>query len=87
MRAAAAKLLASWFDIALSEVSDGDKEVGVSWKGDDGGVMRSFIRFLGLFDVVGPGEVAAVEAVLSVFASRPSICDVFVFEGVFQFGR
>ncbi|TFK34512.1 nuclear condensing complex subunit [Crucibulum laeve] len=80
VRVAAGKLVASWFDAVLS-----DKEAiqEVSWSGDDGGIMRGFISFLSLFDVVGPGEAIAVDAVLSVFVTRPEIPDMFVFSDNF----
>ncbi len=79
VRLAAGKLIASWFDKILGEVMVSD---GETWKGDDGGVMRAFIAFLGLFDVVGPGEVIAIDAMLSIFITRPELIDVFEFPGL-----
>ena len=84
VRLAAGKLVASWFDKVLGEATLPD---GEAWKGDDGGVMRAFIAFLGLFDVVGPGEVIAVDAMLSVFITRPELVDVFEFPGWITFMR
>lgn len=78
VRLAAGKLVASWFDKVLGEATVLDEE---AWKGDDGGVMRALTAFLGLFDVVGPGEVIAVDAMLSVFITRPGLVDVFEFPG------
>jgi condensin complex subunit 3 len=78
VRVAAGKMVASWFDMVLADAGD----VGeATWTGDDGGVMKGFIRFLSLFDVVGPGEAVAVDAMLSIFVTRPDISDVFVFPG------
>ncbi|KAG6812899.1 hypothetical protein H0H92_015634 [Tricholoma furcatifolium] len=76
VRVAAGKLAASWFDIVLAETSDSDD---YTWDGDDGGIMKGLLKFLTLFDVVGPGEAVAVDAVLSIFVTRPTISDVFVF--------
>jgi condensin complex subunit 3 len=78
VRVAACKLIASWFDTAMGEAT---KTQGSTWNGDDGGVMKGLIHFLGLFDVVGPGEAVAVDAVLSILTTRPDIPDVFTFEG------
>ena len=36
------------------------------------------VRFLGLFEVVGP-QALAVDAVLSNFTTRPAVPDAFVF--------
>ncbi|KAK2461192.1 hypothetical protein APHAL10511_006719 [Amanita phalloides] len=76
VRLAAGKLIASWFDKVLGEAVIPD---GETWRGDDGGLMRGFVAFLGLFDVVGPGEVAAVDATLSIFITRPELTDAFEF--------
>ena len=78
VRVAAGKLVASWFDTAMVEAP---KTVERTWNGDDGGVMKGLIHFLGLFDVAGPGEAVAVDAVLSILTIRPDIPDVFTFEG------
>ena len=43
--------------------------------------MKGLIHFLRLFDVAGPGEAIAVDAVLSILTIRPDIPDVFTFEG------
>ena len=79
VRLAAGKLIASWFDKILGEAMASE---GGTWKGDDGGVMKAFIAFLGLFDVVGPGEVIAIDAMLSIFITRPELIDVFEFPGL-----
>ncbi|KAF8635423.1 hypothetical protein AX15_000413 [Amanita polypyramis BW_CC] len=76
VRLAAGKLVASWYDKLLGEVTIPE---GETWKGDDGSVMRGFVAFLGLFDVVGPGEAIAVDAMLSIFVTRPELADVFEF--------
>ncbi|KAH0581314.1 hypothetical protein H2248_012409 [Termitomyces sp. 'cryptogamus'] len=76
VRVAAGKLVTSWFDVVLTEPSETED---FTWNGDDGGIMKGLLRFLTLFDVVGPGEAAAVDAVLSVFVTRPNIPDAFVF--------
>lgn len=78
VRVAAGKLLASWFDTAMAEVPKTEES---TWEGDDGGVMKGLIHFLGLFDVVGPGEAVAVDAVLSIFTTRPDLPDIFTFQG------
>lgn len=80
VRVAAGKLVASWFDAAMAETPKTEKS---TWDGDDGGVMKGLIHFLGLFDVVGPGEAVAVDAVLSIFTTRPDIPDGFTFQGSF----
>ena len=79
VRLAAGKLIASWFDKILGEAMVSSEE---TWMGDDAGVMRAFLAFLGLFDVVGPGEVIAIDAMLSIFITRPELIDVFEFPGL-----
>ncbi|KAF8962585.1 nuclear condensing complex subunit [Flammula alnicola] len=81
VRVAAGKLVTSWFDAVLVEAQKANEES--TWEGDDGGVMKGLIHFLGLFDVVGPGEAVAVDAVLSVFTTRPDVPDVFVFSDAY----
>lgn len=78
VRVAAGKLVASWFDTVMAEVLKAEES---NWDGDDGGVMKGLIHFLTLFDVVGPGEVVSVDAILSIFTTRPDIPDVFIFKG------
>ncbi|KAG6815820.1 hypothetical protein H0H87_011119 [Tephrocybe sp. NHM501043] len=80
VRVAAGKLAASWFDIVTAEVNEAED---YTWDGDDGGIMKGFLRFLTLFDVVGSREAIAVDAVLSIFVTRPNIPDVFVFPEVY----
>ena len=80
VRVAAGKLLASWFDTAMAEAPKTEES---TWEGDDGGVMKGLIHFLSLFDVVGPGEAVAVDAVLSIFTTRPDLPDIFTFQGWF----
>ncbi|KAF8182055.1 nuclear condensing complex subunit [Pholiota molesta] len=70
VRVAAGKLVASWFDAVLAEAQTADAQG--SWEGDDGGVMKGLVRFLGLFDVVGPGGLL-----------RPDVPDVFIFSDGF----
>ena len=82
VRVAAGKLVTTWFDgICGEKVEEGDDH---TWEGDDGGVMKGLVRFLSLFDVVGPGEALAVDAILAVFSTRPETCDVFVFSGALR---
>jgi condensin complex subunit 3 len=81
VRLAAGKLVASWFDKVLSEATIPEDE---TWTGDDGGIMRGFVAFLGLFDVVGPGESIAVDAILSIFVTRPELADAFIFQGKYR---
>ncbi|KAG5636580.1 hypothetical protein H0H81_007551 [Sphagnurus paluster] len=80
VRVAAGKLATSWFDMVLAEPSQSEDP---SWEGDDGGIMKGFLKFLALFDVVGPGEAIAVDAMLSIFVTRPNIPDVFLFPDKF----
>lgn len=81
VRVAAGKLVAAWFDAVLADTAeDGGADLG-AWEGDDGGVMKGLVRFLGLFDVFGTGEAIAVDAVLSVLTTRPDVSDAFVFPG------
>ncbi|KAK0203511.1 nuclear condensing complex subunit [Desarmillaria ectypa] len=80
VRVAASKMLASWFDLVHSK---NEPPIDVTWEGDDGGVMKGFIQFLCLFDVVGPGVAIAVDAVLSQFNLRPTVPDAFVFTDQF----
>ncbi|KAL0578384.1 chromosome condensation complex Condensin, subunit G [Marasmius crinis-equi] len=76
VRVATGKLVTSWFDLAMSDSQDASE---ASFGGDDGGVMHAFAKFLGLFDVVGPGEEVAVDAMLAVFTTRPALPESFVF--------
>ena len=78
VRVATGKMVGSWFDKVSTEA---DEVEGRTWSVDDGGVMKGFVNFLSLFDVVGPGEAVAVDAMLSIFVTRPDISDVFVFSG------
>ena len=78
VRAAAGKLVTSWYDLAHAESQDFSEP---PFGGDDGGVMRAFDKLLGLFDVVGPGEEVAADAMLAVFTTRPTLPDGFVFAG------
>ena len=81
MRVAAGKAVAAWFDVLITEGQAGTQGRHNLWTGDDGGVMWGFVNFLTLFDVVGPGEAIATDAVLSIFVTRPELLDVFVFDG------
>jgi condensin complex subunit 3 len=78
VRVATGKMVGSWFDMVMTEPDEPDD---ASWAGDDGGVMKGFVKLLSLFDVVGPGEAVAADAMLSLFVTRPDICDAFVFPG------
>ncbi|TFK73394.1 hypothetical protein BDN72DRAFT_761779 [Pluteus cervinus] len=77
VRLAAGKMIASWFDAVVAD--EDQEEQDVTWEGDEAGVMKGFVRFLALFDVVGPGQVIAVDAVLSIFVTRPDLLDSFIF--------
>ncbi|KAK7023043.1 nuclear condensing complex subunit [Favolaschia claudopus] len=74
VRLAASKMVAAWFELVLA-----DPVEELPWTGDDGGIMAGLIAFLTLFDVVGPGEAVAVDALLSLAGSRADVFDVFVF--------
>lgn len=80
VRVAAGNMITKWLDIAMSE-QDPPGQLPETWVGDDGGVMKGFINFLTFFDVVGPGEAIAVDAMLSVFTTKPALLDAFVFSG------
>ncbi|KAJ7598768.1 nuclear condensing complex subunit [Mycena floridula] len=80
VRVAVGKLLETWFDIALAQVKEPEEQ---SWTGDDSGVMRGFIQFLTFFDVVGPGEAVAADAMLSIFTTRPKLSELFVFQDAY----
>ncbi|KAJ3774574.1 nuclear condensing complex subunit [Lentinula raphanica] len=82
VRVAAGKMITKWLDIAMSE-PDPPGLPSHTWAGDDGGIMKGFISFLAYFDVVGPGEVIAVDAMLSVFTTRPALLDAFIFSDDF----
>ncbi|KAI3616327.1 condensin subunit cnd3 [Moniliophthora roreri] len=76
VRAAAGKLVTGWFELVSSEP---DNQATSTWTGDDGGVMKGLVKFLQLFDVVGPGAAVAVDAVLAIFTMKPNLSNVFVF--------
>ncbi|KAK0449796.1 nuclear condensing complex subunit [Desarmillaria tabescens] len=80
VRVATSKILANWFDLVHSK---NEGPIDVTWEGDDGGVMKGFIQFLCLFDVVGPGVAIAVDAVSSQFNLRPTLLDAFIFTDQF----
>ncbi|EAU89293.2 condensin subunit Cnd3 [Coprinopsis cinerea okayama7 len=83
VRVAAGKLLAKWFDIVQAESSAEEEQDPEAWVGDDGGLMKAFIKFMGLFDVIGSGEAIAVDAVTCIFVTRPDIPDAFVFPDLY----
>jgi condensin complex subunit 3 len=83
VRVVAGKLVTSWFDATAAEALKDEGDT-MSWEGDDGGVMKGLVHFLSLLDVVGPGENVAVDAVLSIFTTRPDVPDAFVFSGVLK---
>lgn len=88
VRVAAGKVVCAWFDFVSAEgerLNGKDEEVG--WEGDDAGVMKSLMSFLGLFDVLGrggpgEGEAVAIDAVLSIFTTRREVLDCFLFDGL-----
>ncbi|KAF7325646.1 hypothetical protein MKEN_00414500 [Mycena kentingensis (nom. inval.)] len=77
VRVAAAKMVYTWFELVLADPARADD--ALPWDGDDGGIMAALIAFLNLFDVVGPGEAIAVDAVLSLLTTRPDLFDVVTF--------
>ncbi|KAG7448853.1 ARM repeat-containing protein [Guyanagaster necrorhizus] len=79
VRVAVSKMLANWFDLTKNQ----DMSIDDTWEGDDSGVMKGFIQFICLFDVVGPGVTIAVDAVLSQFNLRPALLDAFIFTDQF----
>ncbi|KAJ7635072.1 nuclear condensing complex subunit [Roridomyces roridus] len=70
VRLAAGKMMATWFDLVTSEPPS-----DFPWAGDDGGIMHALIGFLNLFDVVGPGEAVAVDAILALSSARSGLFD------------
>lgn len=85
VRVAAGKLLTKWFDVILSESDAAQEDDALAgWEGDDSGLMKGLIRFLSLFDVIGSGEVIAVDTLISIFVTRPDIPEAFAFPGKFS---
>ncbi|KAL1742526.1 nuclear condensing complex subunit [Schizophyllum fasciatum] len=80
VRMAAAKMVTGWFERMLVAEEEGPANAPPQWRGDEGGIMHAFIRFLCLFDVVGMGEAVATDAVLSVLVTKPQYAEAFVFE-------
>lgn len=80
VRVSAGKVVTQWFDWVIAPEHQ-EEETEDDWQGDDGGVMKGLIKFLGLFDVVGPGEAVAVDALLSVLTNKNDLLGVFVFPG------
>lgn len=71
VRAGAAKMLAGWYDWAAHDASEAEEEA-----------VKSLMVFLKLFDVVGEGgDLVAVDALKSVFVTRPDVLDAVVFAG------
>ncbi|KAJ7785293.1 nuclear condensing complex subunit [Mycena maculata] len=67
VRLAASKLLTAWFDlVSPSSSADWDE-------------MGALLAFLSLFDVVGPGEEPAADALKAVVFARPALFDALVF--------
>ncbi|KAJ7032450.1 nuclear condensing complex subunit [Mycena alexandri] len=84
VRLAAGKMVAAWFGVVQGEQPESDLQEGaVSWTGDDGGIMRALVAFLALFDVVGPGEAVAVDALLALLTTHTNLFDGFVFEDAY----
>lgn len=77
VRASVSKLIMKWFDFVLAEVPNQREEI---WQGDDGGLMKAFVRFLELFDVIG-GEQIALDALNAIFILKPEYLEVFTFSG------
>ncbi|TCD66080.1 hypothetical protein EIP91_001838 [Steccherinum ochraceum] len=73
VRAGAGKMLAGWFDWAAESLGDGE-----------GKTLLALIAFLKLFDVVGDGgDLMAVDALKSLFVTRPEVLDAIVFEDTY----
>ncbi|THH30647.1 hypothetical protein EUX98_g3519 [Antrodiella citrinella] len=71
VRAGAAKMLAGWFDWAADNAGSEGEEKTIS----------SLLVFLKLFDVVSDGgDLVAVDALKSVFVTRPDVFDAVVFQ-------
>jgi condensin complex subunit 3 len=70
VRVAAGKVIGSWFDVI---VLDGGK---------DGTIMGGILGFLRIFDIIGPGEGVAADALLSIFVTRKDVVDEIVFDGM-----
>ncbi|KAJ7765255.1 nuclear condensing complex subunit [Mycena metata] len=84
VRLAAGKMVAAWFNVVQGEQAEADLQAGaVAWTGDDGGIMRALVAFLTLFDVVGPGEAVAVDALLALLTTHANLFDGFVFEDAY----
>ena len=87
VRVAAGKVVCAWFDFVSTEGERLNRREGeAGWEGDDAGVMKSLVSFLGLFDVLGrsgpgEGEAVAIDAVLSIFTTRREVLDCFLFDG------
>lgn len=72
VRAGAAKMLAGWYDWAAESLGDNGEDKTIS----------SLVLFLKLFDVVSEGgDLVAVDALKSVFVTRPEVLDAIVFQG------
>jgi len=72
VRAAAGKVVEAWFNVIVSD------------SGEDASIVDGVVRFLQIFDVVGPGEGVGADALLSVFARRKDVLDDILFDGVFS---
>ncbi|KAJ7701145.1 nuclear condensing complex subunit [Mycena rosella] len=64
VRLATGRMLLAWLDL----VHEADRDE-----------MDALLAFLALFDVVGPGEAVAVDALRSITAARPALFDALVF--------
>lgn len=80
VRSAAAKMVVVWLD-KVSEPSTQKLEEAEAWTGDGSGVMRSLVDFLRIFDVLEPKDNVAVDALTSIFITRPNVVDLFTFPG------
>lgn len=70
VRLAAGKAVARWYDIA------GEEDGG----GREDGLMQALVRFLGVFDVLA-GDVVAVDALSSIFVTKPETLGDVTFTG------
>jgi condensin complex subunit 3 len=72
VRVAGGKLIEAWFELTVDEVGEGDE-----------GIMDGLVSFLTLFDVIG-GEAIAIDALYSLFTTRPDILEHIAFSGKFH---
>ncbi|EGO04008.1 hypothetical protein SERLA73DRAFT_102367 [Serpula lacrymans var. lacrymans S7.3] len=72
VRIAAGKVLGVWFDMVQVDGDNGTEKPSDS-------MTQGLVRFLEIFDVIGPGEQIATDALLSVFMTRMDVLDSMCF--------